>query len=81
MPASPIACICNDLHARALRGLRPLCEIVSLKGPALRPALERLKKMLKDHKCAAEANVLETLMDKVNGDLRAAINTLQMITR
>ncbi|KAL8450197.1 hypothetical protein Emag_003351 [Eimeria magna] len=77
----PIACTCNNLYARVLRRLRPVCEVISLSPPPRPLVLERLREILRSHKCAAEPRVLETLLDIVEGDLRAALNALQILTR
>ncbi|KAL8444506.1 hypothetical protein Emed_006203 [Eimeria media] len=76
----PIACTCNNLYARVLRRLRPVCEVISLSPPPRALVLERLRGILRSHKCAAEPRVLETLLEIVEGDLRAALNALQILT-
>ena len=77
----PIVCICNDLYARVLRLLRPLCDVIAMGPPPRQGAVARMKKILRDNGLHAEPRVLESLLDIVEGDLRAAINALQLLAR
>ncbi|MEX2721176.1 MAG: replication factor C large subunit [Candidatus Wukongarchaeota archaeon] len=75
----PIICTANDAWSPKLRSLRSYCKILKFKRlgpPSIKKALERI--------CEREGvKITETALDEIvkncGGDLRAAINDLEMI--
>ncbi|KAK9821413.1 hypothetical protein WJX81_000979 [Elliptochloris bilobata] len=77
----PIIAICNDLYAPALRPLRAVAQIVQFRPPAVDRIIGRLRQI-----CAAEGlfvdrTALAALVERTDGDVRACLNTLQLLAR
>ena len=54
----PVICICNDIHAPALRPLRAVAELVEFKSSSNAQLVARLRAVCKAEKMAADAHAL-----------------------
>ncbi|CEM04145.1 unnamed protein product [Vitrella brassicaformis CCMP3155] len=77
----PIICICNDIYARALRPLRDKVKVFQVQTGGLRRLVDRLKHISDSEGVAVDKTTLEYLARMVNLDIRAAINSLQLLAR
>lgn len=77
----PIICICNDLYAPALRPLRDVARVFHFKRPDPRKISARLRRICQLERIQAEGNALGLLCEKSDGDIRAALNTLEFLQR
>ena len=75
----PIICICNDQYAPVLRPLRPHVHIISVRKPPTIAIVHRLHSICKRESLDAEHRALTTLADRMEGDMRSCINTLQLL--
>ena len=79
--AFPIVLIANDPFEKKLRPLRDHVELLPLKRIPKRAIEQRLAEICKKEGIEADKEVLSTLAERSNGDLRAAINDLETIAR
>uniref|UniRef100_A0A6B2KXR2 AAA+ ATPase domain-containing protein n=1 Tax=Arcella intermedia TaxID=1963864 RepID=A0A6B2KXR2_9EUKA len=77
----PIICICNDPWVPALKSLKDRSKIFQLRPPAKGDLMERLKFIIKNEKLKIDNKTLEVLIELTNSDIRACINTLQILSR
>ena len=75
----PVICICNDIHAPALRPLRAVAELVEFKTASNSQLLARLKAVCKSEKMSADAHTLTALANLSGHDVRTCLNTLQFV--
>ena len=75
----PVVLIANDAYAPALRNIRDYCEMVEFKKIDSRLILKRLKEILAEEGITYEEAALATIARNANGDLKAAINDLQIV--
>eukprot|EP00494_Astrolonche_serrata_P026546 UN26808 len=75
----PIICICNDLYAKALYPLKPICEIFRFKPPLQRKLVTRLQGICRKEKVHAEYNALTALATLTSRDIRSCLHTLQFL--
>lgn len=75
----PLICICNDVYAPALRPLRNLAKVFRMG--ALRPSRlsVRLNSICSLERIAATKSALDLLCKLCMGDVRACVNTLQIL--
>ncbi|HKZ49873.1 MAG TPA: hypothetical protein VJ110_02620, partial [Candidatus Nanoarchaeia archaeon] len=76
----PILMTANDAYADKLKALRKECDLVELKPLTTLEILGKLKEISLKEEVKYEQAALQTLAVSANGDLRAAINDLQMLT-
>ncbi|KJE92041.1 hypothetical protein CAOG_003073 [Capsaspora owczarzaki ATCC 30864] len=77
----PIICICNDIFARSLQALRQVALVVPFPNTSGSRLQTRLTQICKAERFELEANVLVTLCESTNNDIRSCINTLQFLSR
>lgn len=75
----PVICICNDVHAPALRPLRAVAELVEFRSASNAQLVARLKAVCRAEKMAADAHTLTTLANLSGQDVRTCLNTLQFV--
>ncbi len=75
----PIVLIANDPYVPALRPLRNLCEMVEFKKVDARSIAKRLKEILMREGIQFDEEAINMIANNANGDLKAAINDLQLI--
>ncbi len=75
----PVILIANDAYAPALRNIKNYCEMVEFRKIDTRLILKRLKEILAEEGIKYEESALATIARNANGDLKAAINDLQIV--
>ncbi|MHC1626162.1 MAG: replication factor C large subunit [Methanoculleaceae archaeon] len=75
----PIILIANDLYGMP-GGLRSLCETVQFRAIQVRSIVPRLREICVAEGITFDNSALRLVAEQSNGDLRAAINTLQAIS-
>ncbi len=76
--SQPIIITANDIWDKKFSELRKVCEVVQLKEIDYRTIKEIMVDILRKEKKFIDSDVLTTLALKSKGDLRAAINDLQI---
>lgn len=76
----PVFIIANDPWAAKLRPLRPYCQLVKFSRIPSPSVAKRLREILEKEGVKAEQDVLKSLARWSQGDLRSAINDLQVIS-
>jgi replication factor C large subunit len=76
----PIIITANDAYSDKLKSLRKYCELVEVAGITMPAIISRLKEICVKEKIIYEEYALVKLAESAQGDLRAAINDLQMLT-
>ncbi len=77
----PVILIANDAYVPALRPLRDYCEMIEFKKIDTRSIARRLKEILIKEGITFEEEAINTIANNANGDLKAAINDLQIIAQ
>ena len=75
----PVICICNDLHAPALRPLRAVAELVEFRSASNTQLIARLKTVCRSERMAADGSTLTSLANLSGQDVRTCLNTLQFV--
>ncbi|KAB5593127.1 Sister chromatid cohesion-related protein [Ceratobasidium theobromae] len=75
----PIICICNDLYAPSLSRLRPISRIIRFRKAQPVLLANRLREICLNEELRADSRALTALVTVTQGDMRACINTLQII--
>lgn len=76
----PIICICNDRYSQKLKSLVSHCLVLSYRKPTKQQMAKRLMQVAKAEGLQVNEIALEELGEKVNGDMRMAINQLQYMS-
>ena len=76
----PIILTANDAYSDKLKTLRTYCDLTELKSLTTPEILGKLKEIALKESVNYEPAALQTLAVSANGDLRAAINDLQMLS-
>ncbi|KAJ7948115.1 Replication factor C subunit 1 [Quillaja saponaria] len=74
----PIICICNDRYSQKLKSLVNYCLLLSYRKPTKQQMAKRLMQVAKAEGLQVNEIALEELAERVNGDMRMALNQLQM---
>lgn len=77
----PIVFIANDPYSPKLRHLRENCELVVFKRLSVYDVERRLKQILDAEGIKADKQVLRAIANRNTGDLRGAINDLEVVAR
>lgn len=75
----PIILTANDAYSDKLKSLRTYCEIIEFKQLGAIDILVRLREICSKENVKYELPAMQKLAVSSNGDLRAAINDLQML--
>ena len=75
----PIICTANEPYAQKLKTLRKYCTLIELKKIRIPTIVKHLKKICVVEEIKYEEAAIKKLAAAADGDLRAAINDLQMI--
>ncbi|QRW27758.1 sister chromatid cohesion protein [Rhizoctonia solani] len=75
----PIICICNDLYAPSLARLRPIARVIRFRKAQPVLLTNRLRDICTEESLRADTRALTALVTVTQGDMRACINTLQLI--
>lgn len=73
----PIICICNDRYSQKLKSLINYCIPLNFRKPTKQQMAKRLMQIATQEGLKVNDIALEELADRVNGDVRMAINQLQ----
>ncbi|KAK0572618.1 hypothetical protein LWI29_034376 [Acer saccharum] len=73
----PIICICNDRYSQKLKSLVNYCLLLSFRKPTKQQMAKRLMQIANAESLQINEIALEELAERVNGDMRMALNQLQ----
>jgi len=73
----PIVCICNDVHAPALRPLRKVALEIEMKPLRIGAMVRRLEYIASHNGVQTDSRSLTALCELTSGDIRSCISTLQ----
>lgn len=76
----PIICICNDRYSQKLKSLVNYCLLLSFRKPTKQQMAKRLMQVATAEGLQVNQIALEELAERVNGDMRMAINQLQYMS-
>ncbi|THU72645.1 hypothetical protein C4D60_Mb04t14390 [Musa balbisiana] len=76
----PIICICNDRYSQKLKSLVNYCLPLNYRKPTKQQMAKRLKQIADAEGLQINEVALEELAERVNGDMRMAINQLQYMS-
>ncbi|XP_059429692.1 replication factor C subunit 1 isoform X2 [Corylus avellana] len=76
----PIICICNDRYSQKLKSLVNYCLLLSFRKPTKQQMAKRLMQVANAEGLQVNEIALEELAERVNGDMRMAINQLQYMS-
>lgn len=76
----PIICICNDRYSQKLKSLVNYCLLLSFRKPTKQQMAKRLMQVANAEGLQVNEVALEELAEKVNGDMRMAVNQLQYMS-
>ena len=75
----PIICVCNDRYSPRLKSLLPHCEDCAFQRPMKQQILKRIAHIVSIERVSVTQNVLETLVQTCENDIRLILNQLQML--
>jgi len=78
---SPIILIANDAYNPRFSTLRKSCQLIEFKKPTRTQITELLAKICSLEGIQAELDALKLIAERVNGDVRSAINDLQALAQ
>ncbi|XVF24598.1 hypothetical protein REPUB_Repub13aG0141400 [Reevesia pubescens] len=76
----PIICICNDRYSQKLKSLVNYCLLLSFRKPTKQQMAKRLMQVANAEGLQVNEIALEGLAERVNGDMRMALNQLQYMS-
>nr|BAJ33988.1 unnamed protein product [Eutrema halophilum] len=76
----PIICICNDRYSQKLKSLVNYCLPLNFRKPTKQQMAKRLTHIAKAEGLEVNEIALEELAERVNGDIRLALNQLQYMS-
>ncbi|VVB79823.1 Replication factor C large subunit [uncultured archaeon] len=77
----PVIITANDVWSRKLSDLRKKCEIIQLKDVDSKIISDVLKDILGKECLVLNENIIESIAARARGDVRAAVNDLQSVSR
>ncbi|CAM8899507.1 unnamed protein product [Rhodiola kirilowii] len=76
----PIICICNDRYSQKLKSLLNYCLVLTFRKPTKQQMAKRFMQVASAEGLNADEIALEELAERVNGDMRMALNQLQYMS-
>ncbi|KAG2674239.1 hypothetical protein I3760_13G125000 [Carya illinoinensis] len=76
----PIICICNDRYSQKLKSLVNYCLLLSFRKPTKQQMAKRLMQIANAEGLQVNEIAVEELAERVNGDMRMALNQLQYMS-
>ncbi|KAG6789126.1 hypothetical protein POTOM_005216 [Populus tomentosa] len=76
----PIICICNDRYCQKLKSLVNYCLLLSFRKPTKQQMAKRLIQVANAEGLQVNEIALEELAERVNGDMRMALNQLHYMS-
>uniref|UniRef100_A0A5B7ACB2 Replication factor C subunit 1 n=1 Tax=Davidia involucrata TaxID=16924 RepID=A0A5B7ACB2_DAVIN len=80
MSKIPIICICNDRYSQKLKSLVNYCLLLNFRKPTKQQMAKRLLQVANAEGLQVNEIALEELAERVNGDMRMALNQLQYMS-
>lgn len=80
MSKIPIICICNDRYSRKLTSLVNYCLLLGFRKPTKQQMAKRFLEIANKEGLQANVIALEELAERVNGDIRMALNQLHYMS-
>ncbi|XP_059665886.1 replication factor C subunit 1 isoform X2 [Cornus florida] len=80
MSKIPIICICNDRYSQKLKSLMNYCLLLNFRKPTKQQMAKRLMQVANAEGLQVNEIALEELAERVNGDMRMALNQLQYMS-
>ncbi len=77
----PVVLTANDAYTNKLRPLLPYCELLKFNKVPIREIYARLKYIAMKEGLEIDEKALKFIADKSNGDVRGAINDLQLLAQ
>jgi replication factor C large subunit len=77
----PLVMMANDPYSKRIKSLKSRCQVISIRKVHTNSIVALLKKICLKEGVEFEEYVLRTLAKRSNGDLRSAINDLEIIAR
>ncbi len=75
----PIVLVANDPWDPSLQELRSRCEMIGFRRLRAKEVLSRLEEICRREGVSVDREVLESIAERSRGDMRAAINDLQLV--
>ncbi|MCL2156854.1 MAG: replication factor C large subunit [Methanobrevibacter sp.] len=76
----PIVMTANDFYSKRLTSIKPKCQVIKINKVHTNSINALLKKICKEEGVVADPIAIKELAKRSNGDMRSALNTLQVIT-
>ncbi|KAI5058482.1 hypothetical protein GOP47_0026652 [Adiantum capillus-veneris] len=76
----PVICICNDRYSQKLKSLINYCLPLNYRKPTKQQMAKRLQQIARAEGMQVDEIALEELAERVNGDMRMALNQLQYMS-
>ena len=77
----PLVMMANDPYSKRIKSLKNKCQVISIRKVHTNSIVALLKRICTKEGIEFEEYVLRTLAKRSNGDLRSAINDLEIIAR
>ncbi|NPE26420.1 replication factor C large subunit [Methanococcoides sp. SA1] len=77
----PVIITANDIWHKKFSGLRKKCEIVGLKEVDYKEILKILMEVCEKENCVVSGDVLRGIAIRARGDIRAALNDLEVLSK
>src|SRR5690606_5537776 len=77
----PIIMMANDPYSKRITSLKSKCQVINIRKVHTNSIVALLKRICVKEGIEFEEHVLRTLAKRSNGDLRSAINDLQVIAQ
>ena len=79
--AFPVVITANDIWNKKFSGLRKKCEVVALKEVEHKEILKILMEVVEKEDCVVAGEVLRGIAIRARGDIRAALNDLEVLSK
>jgi len=77
----PVIAVCNDLYCTALRPLRDVAKVIRVKPPVTAHLTARVRAVCAKEKVDVEPRAVSLVVERVDCDIRAAMNAIQLIAK
>ena len=77
----PVIAVCNDLYCTALRPLREVAKVIRVKPPLTAHLTARVREVCAKEKIDVEPRAVSLVVERVDCDIRAAMNSIQLIAK
>lgn len=77
----PIICICNDLYSPALKPLKSVCQVLTMRRANGATLTHRLRQICEAEGLRVDGRALMDLVDLMDGDMRCCLHALQFLSK